>query len=240
MQVIKYLICLFALSIVLISFFEYGVNTYPSNTYPSNGVLNWKGQDWHLGTGKSDPGNNYWNDRGAWIDYQNRMHLTVVKDEDIWKCTSLKSQHKYLYGTFTWTVASPVFTFDENSVVGLFTYLDDSQELDIEMSRWENAGGENLWYSVQPYRVKGNRHEYLVPSSIKCTNTIHKIEWKPTYVRFTSMQENGDVIADFNYTNISGIPQNPQRAMMNLWLLSPPSDGRNIELIINDFTVTGG
>ncbi len=50
----------------------------------------------------------------------------------------LNSQHKYLYGTFTWKVASPIYTFDINSVVGFFTYFDDNNELDIEASRWGN------------------------------------------------------------------------------------------------------
>ena len=233
MQTIKYLICLFALLVVLITVFQ-----SETNTYPSNGVINWKGQDWYLMGGKSDPGDNYWNKTGAWIDNQNRLHLTVVKDKGIWKCTTLISQHTYLYGTFTWTVASPVYTFDKNSVVGLFTYLSDSQELDIETSRWGQTRGKKLWYSVQPFEIEGNHQGYQVPSSITGTNTIYRIEWKPTYVRFTSLQENGEIIANFNYTNVSGIPQQPEKVMMNLWLLAPPSDGKNIELIISDFTIT--
>ena len=233
MQAIKYLICLFAISVVLLSVFQSG-----TNTYPSNGVINWKGQDWHLIGGKSDPGDNYWNKTGAWIDDQNRLHLTVVKDKGIWKCTALKSQYTYLYGTFTWTVASPVYTFDKNSVVGLFTYLNDSQELDIETTRWGKPRAKKLWYSVQPAKIEGNTQGYQVPLSITGTNTIYRIEWKPTYVRFTSMQENGEIIADFNYTNVSGIPQQPENVMMNLWLLAPPSDGKNIELIVSDFTIT--
>lgn len=229
----KYSICILALSVVLISVVQVG-----ANTYPSNGVLNWKGQDWYLTDGKANPGNNYWDNTGAWIDSQNRLHLTIVRDNDEWKCTMLNSQYTYLYGTFTWTIASHVYCFDKNSVVGLCTYLDDCHELDIETSRWGETRGNQLWYSVQPSKIEGNNRGYLIPSSISGENTIYRIEWKPTYVRFTSTEANGNVIADYNYTNVSGVPQQPASVIMNFWLMAPPSDGKNIELIISDFTIT--
>jgi endo-1,3-1,4-beta-glycanase ExoK len=233
MKEIKYLICLFALSIVLISVVPAG-----AKTCPSHGVLNWKGQNWYLTGGQSNPGNNYWNNAGAWIDNQNRLHLTIVKDKCKWKCTMLNSQCTYLYGTFTWTIDSPVYCFDKNSVVGLCTYLDDYHELDIETSRWGETRGNQLWYSVQPSKIEGNSRGYLVPSRVTGTKTIYRIEWKPDYVRFTSMQANGKIIADYNYTNVSGIPKQPESIIMNLWLMAPPSNGKNIELIISDFTIT--
>jgi endo-1,3-1,4-beta-glycanase ExoK len=233
MRAIKRSNCLFVLSVLLISIVLAG-----AVIYPSNGVIKWKGQNWSLSTGQSNPCNNYWNNSGAWIDNQNRMHLTIVKDKGTWKSTMLNSQYAYRYGTFTWTVASPVYTFDKNSVVGLCTYLDDYHELDIETTRWGETRGNQRWYSIQPAKIKGNSKGYLIPSSIKGTNTIYRIDWKPSYVRFTSMQANGRVIADYNYTNVSGIPQQPESVIMNFWLMAPPSNGKNIELIISDFTVT--
>lgn len=238
MRAIKGLNCLVVLSIVVLSILLLLVVSAGANTCPTNGVINWKGQNWYLTGGKANPGNNYWNNSGAWIDNQNRMHLTIVKDKGKWNCTMLSSQYPYLYGTFTWTVASPVYCFDKNSVVGLCTYLDDYHELDIETSRWGETKGKQLWYSVQPAKIKGNSRGYVVPSSIKGTNTIYRIDWKPNYVRFTSMQANGKVIADYNYTNVSGIPQQPENVIMNLWLMAPPSNGKNMELIVSDFTVT--
>ena len=241
MKTIKYLMCLFVLLIVVILVFPAGVNTQSSqgrvSTQSSEGVLNWKGQNWYLTGGKANPGNNYWNNTGAWIDNQNRMHLTIVNDNGKWNCTMLNSQDSYLYGTFTWTVASPVYTFDKNSVVGLCTYLDDYHELNIITSRWGEPNGNQLWYSIEPSKIEGNSKDYLVPSSIEGKNTTYRIEWKPNYVRFTSMKADGTVIADYNNTNSSSIPQKPENVIMNLWLMAPPSDGKNIELIISDFKV---
>ena len=96
------------------------VNTYLSNsvnTYSSNGIIQWKGQKWFLSGGQADPGNNYWNNTGVWIDNQNRLHLTIINKGGKWYCTELDSQYKYTYGIFTWTVASPVYTFDKNRVL---------------------------------------------------------------------------------------------------------------------------
>jgi hypothetical protein len=212
------------------------------NKYPTHGVIYWKGLNWYVIKGRSDPINNHWNNTGAWIDDKDRMHLTIVKDGDIWNCTMLNSQYKYRYGTFTWKVASPIYTFDNKSVVGFFTYLDDNNELDIEASTWGKTNGDQLTYTVQPTKTKGNAHAYAVPDT-NGTNTTYTLEWKPTYVRFTSKQENGKIIADYNYTNVSGIPQDPANILMNLWLWDwnqPPTDGKNIELIVSDFTITNG
>jgi len=215
-----------------------------ANTYPSDGIIYWNGQNWYLSGGRTNPGNNSWNTSGAWIDNQNRMHLTIVNDSGNWKCTMLNSQYVYLYGTFTWTVASPIYTFDKNSVIGLCTYLDDYHELALgtsrwgATSRWGKTRANQLWYFGQPFNIEENNRGYLVPLSIEGTNTTYRIDWKPDYARFTTMQTNGKIIADYNYTNVTEISQKPESIVMNLWLITPPSDGKNIELIISDFNAT--
>jgi endo-1,3-1,4-beta-glycanase ExoK len=214
---------------------------YADNTYPSNGVINWKGQRWYLANGgKSLPGNNYWDNtgNGVWIDSQGRLHLSIRKNGDVWKSTMLNSQYKYKYGTFTWKVDSPVYTYDKNSVVGLFTYFDDNNELDIETSRWGSESNGNLWYTVQPYNVAGNEQGYNVPSYIGGKSTYYRIDWQPTYIRFVSWKTDGTLIADYNYTNVANIPTTAQYAMMNFWMLSGTTPQNDMELIISDFSAS--
>jgi endo-1,3-1,4-beta-glycanase ExoK len=239
MKNVKYLLWFLALfNAALFILFIAVVSAAPTETakFPSGGVLNWKGQDWYVSSGWLSPGGHEWNGNGAFIDDQDRMHLTIKKVNGVWKCTELCSQQKYLYGTFTWSIESPVYSFDKNSVVGLFTYLNDTQELDIEMSRSGISQNNNLWFSVQPYHIQGNSIGYKVPSNY--INTKYILDWEPDYVRFTAKQSNGEVIADHTYTNISGIPCQPEYVLMNLWLTAPPSNEKNIELIVSDFTVT--
>lgn len=230
MKVTECVMCLLSLSVVVTSVILTG-----AIIHPSDGTIHWKGQDWILHSGHSAPGNNYWDDtgNGVWVDDQNRLHLTIKNSDGVWKCTEVSSQRKYLYGTFTWTVASPVYTFDKNSVMGLFTYSDDNNELDIEATRWGDDNGDQLWYSVQPSFGEG----YAVSSG--SGRTKYRLDWQPDYVRFTSWASDGTVIGDYTYTDVSGIPKQPASVIMNLWLnYAPPSDGKDIELIISDFAVT--
>jgi endo-1,3-1,4-beta-glycanase ExoK len=206
------------------------------NIYPKNGIIHWKGQTWDLLSGHSNPGNNYWNESGAWIDNQNRLHLSIIKKGGKWYCTGLGSESKYTYGTITWTVASPVHTFDKNSIFGLYTYQDDTHELDIESTRWGHKSGDDSDYSVQPSQNKGNERTYKVTDANNA-NINYKLEWKPDYVKFSSMQ-NGKIVNEWKYTQTSGIPKTPENVCMNLWLIKPPSNGKNIECIISNFNIT--
>jgi endo-1,3-1,4-beta-glycanase ExoK len=193
--------------------------------------LTWKNQTWDIRSEYGSPGPNNFNASGAWIDNQNRMHLTIMKKGTKWYCSEIVSTKKFRYGTFTCKIASPVHTFDKNSVCSMFTYLDDTQELDIELTKWGASAGNNIWYSVQPYTKKGNSKGYYCSAS--GANTTHIIEWQPSYVRFTSKNFNGEVFADFKCKNS---PRNPEYLIFNAWLQGNPSDGKNIDLIISDFS----
>lgn len=85
MKPIKYLICLFTLSVVLISVVLAGTNTPPTQR-----VVNGKGQSWYLTGDKSDSSNKTWNNTVAWVDYQNILHLIIVKGTNIIYSIELK------------------------------------------------------------------------------------------------------------------------------------------------------
>lgn len=202
--------------------------------YPSDGQISWKGLTWDVSSGVGDPGHNTWSEDGVYVDDQGRLHLSIQKVGGTWTCSEVDSPNKYQYGTFTWTVDSPAYSFDKNSVVGLFTYLDDTQELDIEIAKWGDSDDKNLWYSVQPYALSGHNVGYKISESTG--KTIHTIKWTPDYVRCTSTLESGEVIGDHTFTD--GIPSNPEYAIMNFWLFEgrAPSDGQALDLIMSDFS----
>ena len=50
--------------------------------------------------------------------------------------------------------------YDPFVVVGLFTYLDDTHEIDIELSRWRVASDPAGQYVVQPGERPGNKHRF--------------------------------------------------------------------------------
>lgn len=88
MKKIKYLICLFTLSIVLSSFVLIGANAPPTQR-----VINGKGQNWYLKGDNSDYSDKYWNNIVARVDYQNILHLISVKGTNIIYSIELKPSY---------------------------------------------------------------------------------------------------------------------------------------------------
>ena len=88
MKAIKYLICLFTLLVVLSSVVLAGANTQATQR-----VINGKGQDWYLKGDKSDSSDKYWNNIVARVDYQNMLHLIIVKGTNIIYSIELKPSY---------------------------------------------------------------------------------------------------------------------------------------------------
>ena len=88
MKKIKYLICLFTLSIVLSSVVLIGANAPPTQR-----VINSKGQNWYLKGDNSDSSDKYWNNIVARVDYQNILHLISVKGTNIIYSIELKPSY---------------------------------------------------------------------------------------------------------------------------------------------------
>jgi endo-1,3-1,4-beta-glycanase ExoK len=227
-------------------------STVSANTYVNqrSHTINWNGIQWTGATGHHAPLNNNWSDSPSniWIDNQNRLHLTIKNDNGKWDCTQLSSVNSYTYGIFTWKVVSPVFTFNENSVLGLFAYADDNHQLDIEVSRWAAGNGDLIRFTLQPYWIDGNTKTYLPSKTVNGVTTdltgydghgsTYQIDWEPTYINYTVWNNNGNVIANMYYNNVTNIPITPQKLYMNFYLGAPPSNGKNLEVIIASVKVT--
>lgn len=212
-------------------------------------TIYWDGIQWTAATGQHAPLNNNWSDSPSnlWIDDLNRLHLTIKNDNGKWDCTQLSSVNSYTYGIFTWKVVSPVFNFDKNSVLGLFTYADDNHELDIEVSQWAAGNGDLIRFSLQPYWLNGNTKTYLPSKTVNGVTTdlsgynghdsTYQIVWKPTYINYEVRNNKDKSIANMYYTNVTYIPTGPQKVYMNFYLGAPPSDGKDLEVIIDSVNV---
>jgi hypothetical protein len=88
MKAIKYLICLFILSVVLSS-----VILAVANTPPTQRVIKDKEQNWYLKGDNSDSSDKYWNNTVTWVDYQNMLHLIIVKGTNIIYSIELKPSY---------------------------------------------------------------------------------------------------------------------------------------------------
>jgi hypothetical protein len=277
----------------------------------STHIIKWAGLNWTCkNVHDLGPGTNNFSDspNNLWVDDQNRLHLTIKKNNGRWDCTQLACENDYRFGKLTWKIdnASSVFNLSQDSTcLGLFSYKDDYNETDVEISRWQglrnhlvldtvypywirgNSKGylpSGKWdrtqllaclglfsyrddnndidvkisrrqrqvnylvlYTVQPYWIPGNSIGYL-PSVTRNGSTTDQngydgsgitvsIDREPDYIDFTTLDRKGKVIAYEHFTNSSSIDRKAEKLMMNLYLRSIPTNGSDVECIIDSLKV---
>jgi len=224
-------------------------------------VIDFAGRRWRVKESQRPvgPGPNVFAAENVSVDSLGRLHLRLARGTPF-TSAEVMSVEPFGYGVYTFTVASRIDILDLNVVLGLFTFDEGApeayfrapegvrspeahyRELDVELARWGQAAGPNAQFVVQPFDTPGNRHRFsLVQREI---TTTHVIDWQPNRVRFASFQESGGGPADLidSYT-VSGpaVPtEGAGRARINLWLDGgrPPSDGREVEVVIASFGFT--
>ncbi|GAC1436477.1 MAG: hypothetical protein PVS3B3_30670 [Ktedonobacteraceae bacterium] len=121
----------------------------------------------------------------VWVDSRGSLHLRVTYRNGVWNCAEVVLE-KYLgYGTYTFYVDGNFTDMDQNVVVGMFLYRDDTHEYDIELSQWGTPTANTLQYSLQPYTNNGNSR--MFPTHLKGVYTSHQIQWTHNAVEFVSL-----------------------------------------------------
>lgn len=90
--------------------------------YPDK--VTWSGTTWAIKTSRSrvGPGPNVFDKANVSVDENDGLHLRIAKSATgTWTCAEIIGPTSYGYGTYTFTLASPVDALDPNVVLGLFT-----------------------------------------------------------------------------------------------------------------------
>lgn len=215
-------------------FFSVGIVLLISNV----SALHWSGYDWTLKSGVTGPGPNYWSPNNAYVDSGGNLHLELNYENGRWNCVELNSVEDFTFGKYTWVVSSQSLNLDKNVVLGLFTYTDNTHEIDIESGQWGDSSSNHLHFTCQPESVvKGVTFVSPTSKYVEATSVTYAFDWQQNYIHYTATASNGEIIADWYYTYASGIPQVTAKAMMNLWLQGgvPPSNGKPVEVILSSF-----
>jgi hypothetical protein len=205
-------------------------------------TIEFSGYTWNVKFGDTpiSPGPNYFTDdeSDVYVD-ENGLHLKIVYRDSKWYCSEVFTTEPLGIGTYRFTLASPVDTIDKNVVIGLFTWdvnawEDYFREIDIEFSRWGLDTGPNAQYVVQPWGGAGNRHQFdltLAPGS-----SVHEFTWLADSIQFMSTQD-GATLHSWTYTGGNIPPAGPANARINVWLMNqtPPSDGQEVEIVVEAF-----
>ena len=211
--------------------------------YPDK--VTWSGATWAVKTSRSavGPGPNLFDKANVAVDGQGRLHLKIVKNQSgAWSCAEIIGPTSHGYGTYTFTVESPVNAFDQNVVLGLFTWSDKAQyahrEIDIEFAKWGNPSDPtNAQFVVQPYDKPSHLKRFAAPGT---TPTTHRFMWYAGRISWASYTNAGGLIDEHTYVG-SDVPRpGDERVRLNLWLFNgaAPTDGLAVEVVVSSFVFT--
>lgn len=207
-------------------------------------IIKFSGYEWIVRTSNDDrvgPGPNYFSDSedNVWVDEDGRLHLKIIQRGGIWYCSGIILKHPLGYGQYVFYLASDVSKLDQHVVGGLFTYLNDEEEIDIEFSRWSDPDNQDSQFAVQPSNRSGNKERYDL--NLLTERSTHSFNWQPDRIDFFSRQEHGLTVNEENRIHEwiyqgSNIPPNrgTERLRINLWLFrgQVPSDAKEQEMIV--------
>ena len=194
------------------------------------------------------PGPNHYSDSGknVWVDGKGQLHLKITRDNDRWNCVEVISKKSFGYGKYIFYLASRVDKINENAVLGLFNWSDSSdyshREFEFEFSRWGKPVDYNAQCVVQPYDQEGNMRKFNL--GLNGDYSTHTFIWEKSGIDFLSLRgedplpkSEDDKVFSWKYTGKDIPVPGDENVRMNLWLFrgKPPSDGKEVEVIIRKF-----
>ncbi|MDB5328338.1 MAG: hypothetical protein JWM57_3907 [Phycisphaerales bacterium] len=188
-------------------------------------VLNWSGYNWDVrDAAGAGPGPNNYSDSTSnlYVDAAGLLHLKIIKLGSQWYCASISAQNSLGYGTYAFQLNSNTENLDKNVVAGLFTYASDTQEIDVELSRWGVAGNQDAQFAVQPTATSGNLRRFNL--SQQGDYTTHLFDWEKSSITFQSIYGHydssppGTAIQNWTYTGKNIPAAGSEKPYINLWL----------------------
>ena len=204
--------------------------------------LSFSGYDWWLKASNTPvgPGPNYFTDDTAnvWVDKLGYLHLKITNKNGSWVCPEIVSQKSFGMGKYTFSFISNVGNLDRNTVLGLFTWDNDSaqthREIDIEFSQWGVLGNQNSQYVIQPWDVSANMHRWQFP--LNASPSVHSFLWMADSIRFES-NWSGVLNHQWTYRGSYNPGHGNENVRLNLWLMNgnAPIDISLLEVIVQKF-----
>jgi len=123
------LFCVSACSIILCcSTFKYIVD--------NQSFIDFSGYTWEIKEQISEPTGpraNYWSAENVCVRRNSYIELTISNKNDQWYASEVRLSKALGYGTYKFKVSSSLNKLDKHTVLGLFLYANDNQEIDIEI-----------------------------------------------------------------------------------------------------------
>ncbi len=188
--------------------------------------VHFAGLDWVVKGGSSPmgPGPNYFSNssQSVWVDKQG-LHLKIRYAGHKWCAAKVYSKLPTSYGMHRFFVTGRPDALASNVIFSPFLYATDTQEMDIEYSRWGSSSSPfNTQYVVQPSALAGHKQQLLT----RLTNpaVTDEIKWSQQAVTFASRSgyaSVGHIIQAWTYRG-ADIPSQDDglHIHINLWMLN--------------------
>ena len=211
--------------------------------YPDR--VTWSGGTWQVKTSRSavGPGPNVYARENVSVDAAGALHLRIARNaKGAWTSAEVIGPTSHGYGTYTFTIASPLDTLDPNVVLGLFTWSDKApyahREIDVEFARWGSAtDATNAQYVVQPWDAANHLARFSQGSSAPST---HSFTWRAGSVAWESRDAAGAITSSYAYGGADVPTPGDERVRLNLWLFNgaAPANGQPVEVVVTSFVFT--
>ena len=248
----KYKISLFYLSLLSLFVFSGCRKEVPiaTDTFVNGQrILYFSGYYWLVGTSANvtqGPGPNYFSDakENVWLDADGKLHLKITNLNNKWVCAEVSLMQSFSHGRYLFMLDSHIDNLDKNVVAGLFTYASDTEEIDIEFSKWGVDGGTNSQFTVQPAAMGGNKKSFSY--ALTDAQSTHWFNWQTNHIDFASFAGHATVLPaatkiaqQWSYTGASIPPDTNETVNLNLWLYKgmPPADNLPAEIIISSVSI---
>lgn len=212
-------------------------------------TIQFAGLTWSVKSGYGGPGPNNWSDStdSVWVDAQGRLHLKIRQIGGTWYCSEVLAQQSFGYARYTAKISSNPELNDPNAVIGLFTYKNDTEEIDIELTKWGNASDPDTGqFAVQP-SAPGTSSRVRFPTGLSGTNpsSTHHFTWSPDYIFYQSyhghadeLQSPSDLMKEHTYVGSKVPPLSDANYRINFWMFQGRTPTSEMELIVDDVIVT--
>ena len=178
--------------------------------------------------------------RSVWVDGQDRLNLKLRRIKGQWHCAEVYSAKSLGYGRYIFYLDSRIDNLDSNVTIGLFVHAGDTQEIDIEFSKW----GQERKYSYHQFVLQPRVNKDNIKRSdwrIRIPESTHGFVWMPHTVSFASyVGHNLRIRKPIKAWEYQG-PNNPdpstEKVHINLWLYQgkPPTDKNEPVLVVSRF-----
>jgi len=212
-------------------------------------TIEFAGLTWTVKSGYGGPGPNYWSDStdSVWVDTEGRLHMKIRQIAGVWHCAEVLAQQSFGYARYTANLSSNPELNDPNAGVGVFTYKNDTEEIDIELTKWGNAADPDTGqFAVQP-SAPGTSSRVRFPTGLSGTNppSTHHFTWSPDYIFYQSYRGHADelpspsdLMKEHTYIGPKLPPLSDAHYRLTFWMFQGRTPTSEMELIVDDVTIT--